>query len=169
MILGGDEDPARLVESICTESTRSVNICYIGPEDELPRSLSELMVEYGSDDDARLVVFVVDPMMFSEADGERQSGVVSSLVQDLRPFLELGGGRIVLVTVDDRSPWHPAPRDMGSTVASATFYAHQRYRVERDQVLVIKDEREGRSGRILWSWYKRVEDIAVGDFVDLAL
>ena len=87
-------------------------------------------------------------------------GLLTHLLRDLRAHCETTGVRIVLVTVDARSfvglgPFRFSHRRNDTQVRSSLgddgrYYSHTRYRMERDSIPMLKDERHGRPGRYAW-------------------
>ena len=94
--------------------------------------------------------------------GERTgcSGILTDALDDLRSLCETTGLRVVFVTVDDRSKYALAGRVSPYTWSGAIvrsqlgndgrYFAHSRYLVEDERVVMWKDERHGRPGTIAW-------------------
>lgn len=148
VILDGDVPPHRVVSSLLDRSPET-HVLYLGLDGAIPLPLMELMVTRSTNNpEAETVVLVVDPLV--------PSGVVSAMLEDLRPAHERDGGHLVLITCDRRGTWRPHPRDARSTVASARFYAHMRYRAAGPgRWVALKDERHGRAGRSVGSPHRR--------------
>lgn len=146
VILDGDAPPHRLVSDLLGASNSPVSVAYLGPEDAIPLPLAELMTSrHTTRLEAHDMVLVVDPLV--------PKSVVSLLVEEWRQVLETGGGRLVLVTCDARSTWRPLARDHRSTGGQgARYFTHQRYRAcagRKGGWVVLKDEAEGRAGRVI--------------------
>jgi hypothetical protein len=87
-------------------------------------------------------------------------GVLADLFEELRALCETTGFRVVLITLDDRAGEGRKPRESGnrfndgwvrSSIGDAgRFHAHARYRIGRDETVMLKDERHGRHGRFTW-------------------
>lgn len=87
-------------------------------------------------------------------------GLLADLMGALRRLCETTGLKVVLITVDDRpdngrGPWRGSHRWDDGRVRSAIgdagrYWAHSRYRMERDRITMLKDERHGRPGTIAW-------------------
>jgi hypothetical protein len=147
VVLDADLDPTPLVEALTSQP--SAGVAYVGLVDQLKGPLSRLVQARGPvPPDGDLLVVVVEPT----APGWALTGVLEEWVG----LVERDGARIVLITADDRNPWRPALHDHTSTVEGGRFFANQRYRVELDagrdvsRIDIIKDERHGRHGRVLW-------------------
>ncbi len=94
--------------------------------------------------------------------GERTgcSGILTDALDDLRSLCETTGLRVVFVTVDDRSKYaldgQASPYTWSGAIVRSQlgndgrYFAHSRYLVEDERVVMWKDERHGRPGTIAW-------------------
>lgn len=88
------------------------------------------------------------------------SGILAEALRDLRALCERTGLRAVFVTTDYRSDYAEGGRAswyrgegaiVRSTIGNAgRYWMHTRYRIENDRIVMLKDERHGRPGTIVW-------------------
>jgi hypothetical protein len=147
IILDADFDSTPVVEALLRRLGSRLAVDFMGPEDEIPVPLAELMSFHVESSEPELLLMVVDPFVPKSS--------LTPMMEEWRSLLEREGGKAIILSWDARSYWHPRPWVLESTVTAGRYYAHVRYRAEvwNHRVVavdILKDEVTGRHGRRLW-------------------